>query len=184
MQTLTPPDGAAVPKHATVKVLYKGTLEDGTVFDENQDRENPFEFQVSKGQVIKGWDEGIVGLHKGQKAIITCPPEYAYGDKGSGDVIPGGATLTFEVEIIDFEESKNPPPLEKEEYMTRAYYMPGFESKVPKKEYPPHIRYFKDYIDTIGDFKKVDMVKEDYSPKADFAPDTSAFAPDSSKFAP
>ena len=65
-------------------------------------------------------------MHKGQKAIITCPPEYAYGDEGSGDVIPGGATLTFEVEIIDFEESGNPPPLEKEEYMTRAYYMPGF----------------------------------------------------------
>ena len=53
-------------------------------------------------------------MHKGQKAIITCPPEYAYGDAGSGDVIPGGATLTFEVEIIDFEESKNPPPLEKD----------------------------------------------------------------------
>ena len=126
VKTLTPPEGKRVPKHSTVKVTYKGTLEDGTVFDENQDEENPFEFVVSKGEVIKGWDEAIPTLHKGQKAIITCPPEYAYGDAGMGDVIPGGATLTFEVKVIDFKESETPPPLEKEEYMTRAYYMPGF----------------------------------------------------------
>ena len=54
------------------------------------------------GQVIRGWDEGITQLKKGQKAILTCPPHYAYGQQGAGDVIPPDATLVFEVEVVDF----------------------------------------------------------------------------------
>lgn len=135
--------------------------------------------------MIKGWDEGIVQMHKGQKAIITCPPEYGYGEKGSGSgSIPGGATITFEVEVIDFTESETPPPLEKEDYMLRKYYMPGYVNTKPQKEYPPHIRQFKDYINNIGEFKKHDHVKQDYSPNTDFAPSTDGFGPDSSGFGP
>ena len=85
-----------------VKVHYTGKLEDGTVFDSSVTRGEPFTFNVGCGEVISGWDEGIVQLAKGQKAILTCPPEYAYGQRGSG-MIPANATLTFEVELIDFD---------------------------------------------------------------------------------
>jgi len=98
--------GPTVPKGATVKVHYTGKLEDGTVFDSSVSRGDPLEFQVGVGQVIRGWDEGICQLQKGQKAILTCPPEYAYGSQGAGDAIPPNATLVFEVEVIDFKETK------------------------------------------------------------------------------
>ena len=94
--------GPVVPKGATVKVHYTGKLEDGTVFDSSVTRGEPLEFKVGVGQVISGWDEGICQLQKGQKAILTCPPHYAYGAQGAGDVIPPNATLTFEVEVIEF----------------------------------------------------------------------------------
>ena len=96
--------GPVVPKGATVKVHYTGKLDDGTVFDSSVTRGEPIEFQVGVGQVIRGWDEGITQLTKGQKAVLTCPPHYAYGPQGSGELIPANATLTFEVEVIDFTE--------------------------------------------------------------------------------
>ena len=63
----------------------------------------PFECQIGVGQVIKGWDEGVVQLKKGQKATLICPPDYAYGPRGAGGVIPPTATLKFEVELLDFK---------------------------------------------------------------------------------
>ena len=96
-------NGEVVPKGANVTVHYHGTLADGTVFDSSVERGEPFKFTVGVGQVIKGWDEGIVGLEKGQKAKLTCPPDYAYGSRGAGGVIPPNATLTFDVEVIDFK---------------------------------------------------------------------------------
>lgn len=92
-----------VPKGATVKVHYTGKLEDGTIFDSSLTRGSPLEFQVGMGMVIKAWDEGICQLKKGSKAILTCPPEYAYGPQGAGDVIPPNATLVFEVEVVDWK---------------------------------------------------------------------------------
>ena len=71
--------GEVCPKGAYVKVHYTGKLVDGDIFDCSRKRGSPLEFQVGKGQVIRGWDEGIIQLKKGQKATITCPPEYAYG---------------------------------------------------------------------------------------------------------
>lgn len=59
-------------------------------------------------QVIKGWDEGIVGMCVGEKRKLTVPPELAYGDQGAGDVIPGGATLVFDIELLDTEEGPAP----------------------------------------------------------------------------
>jgi hypothetical protein len=83
------------------------------------------------------------------------------------------------------KDEEDPPKLKKEAYMTKAYYMPGYVDKTPEKEYPPHIRAFKNYLKQIGEFEKHGYEKEDYSPDSSaFAPDTSGFAPDSSGFAP
>jgi len=88
---------------------YTGTLQsDGTKFDSSVDRNEPFKFQLGVGQVIKGWDEGIVGMCVGEKRKLTVPPELGYGDQGAGDVIPGGATLVFDIELIDTEEGPAP----------------------------------------------------------------------------
>ena len=95
--------GPLVPQGSMVKVHYTGKFTDGRVFDSSVSRGKPLEFKVGVGQVIRGWDEGICALQKGQKAILTCPPEYAYGAAGAGGVIPPNATLTFEVEVIDFK---------------------------------------------------------------------------------
>ncbi|CAH0380654.1 unnamed protein product [Bemisia tabaci] len=80
---------------------YTGTLQDGTKFDSSLDREKPFTFQLGVGQVIKGWDQGLTDMCVGEKRKLTIPPAMAYGDRGAGNVIPGGATLTFEVELIN-----------------------------------------------------------------------------------
>jgi len=85
-----------------VKVHYTGRLLDGTVFDSSKDRDELFKFKVGTGQVIKGWDEGIVTMKRGEVAILTCKPDYAYGPAGSPPKIPPNSTLEFEVEMHDF----------------------------------------------------------------------------------
>ena len=94
--------GPTVPQGAQVTIHYHGTLADGSVFDSSVQRGQPFQCQIGVGQVIKGWDQGVVQLQKGQKAKLTCPPDYAYGANGYPPVIPPNATLTFEVEVLDF----------------------------------------------------------------------------------
>ena len=85
-----------------VFVHYNGTLVDsGTKFDSSFDRGEPFRFTLGQGQVIKGWDEGIALLKQGGKAVLIIPPDLGYGAQGAGGVIPGGATLHFEVELVD-----------------------------------------------------------------------------------
>lgn len=84
-------------------VHYVGTLLDGSKFDSSRDRGKPFEFQLGKGKVIRGWDEGVAQLSLGQVAILTCPPNYAYGAKGYPPVIPPNSTLKFEVELLGFK---------------------------------------------------------------------------------
>ncbi|XP_050308885.1 FK506-binding protein 2 [Anthonomus grandis grandis] len=84
---------------------YTGTLTDGTKFDSSMDRDQPFTFQLGVGQVIKGWDQGLVDMCVGEKRKLTIPPQLAYGDRGAGNVIPGGATLNFEVELINIGDS-------------------------------------------------------------------------------
>ena len=102
VQKLNEGQGPVCPAGSRVKVHYTGKLTDGTKFDSSHDRGQPLEFVVGAGQVIRGWDEGITQLQKGQKAILTCPPDYAYGAAGAGGVIPPNATLIFEVELVDF----------------------------------------------------------------------------------
>ena len=86
-----------------VKVHYKGMLLDGTVFDSSFKRNQPIEFTLGVGQVIKGWDEGISLLGIGDKASFIIPSHLAYGSSGAGGVIPANATLVFEVELISAE---------------------------------------------------------------------------------
>ena len=97
--------GPLVPKNSIVKVHYTGTFTDGKVFDSSVSRGTPLEFKVGVGQVIRGWDEGLQQLSKGQKAKLICPPEFAYGAQGAGGIIPPNATLHFEVEVMDFKAS-------------------------------------------------------------------------------
>ena len=85
---------------ATAVVHYTGWLEDGTKFDSSVDRGQTFDFVIGQGQVIKGWDEGVGTMKVGGKRELIIPPDLAYGDRGAGSVIPPGATLKFEVELI------------------------------------------------------------------------------------
>lgn len=84
----------------SVVVNYSGYLADGTMFDSSINRGTPFEFTLGQGQVIKGWDEGIVGMKEGGKRKLIIPPDLAYGSEGRPPVIPPDATLTFDVDLI------------------------------------------------------------------------------------
>jgi FKBP-type peptidyl-prolyl cis-trans isomerase len=94
--------GMVVASGDRAKLHYTGTLENGTVFDTSlKAGREPFVFRVGKGQVIKGWDEGIVGMRIGGKRKLKIAPELGYGAKGAGPTIPPNATLFFEVELLD-----------------------------------------------------------------------------------
>lgn len=83
-----------------ISMHYRGTLEkDGSEFDASYNRNQPLDFAVGKGQVIKGWDEGTQDMCIGDKRTLTIQPEYGYGDRGVGP-IPGGAVLIFEIELM------------------------------------------------------------------------------------
>lgn len=87
----------------TVSVHYTGTLTNGSKFDSSVDRGQPISFTLGKGEVIRGWDEGIGMLDKGAKARLIIPHELGYGERGMPPVIPPSSTLIFDVELVDFK---------------------------------------------------------------------------------
>lgn len=93
--------GVASKKGDIVIVHYVGKLTDGTVFDSSRKRNQPFPVTLGANQVIAGWEEGLVGVSKGEKLLLTIPSEKAYGEAGYPGVIPPNATLVFEIEVID-----------------------------------------------------------------------------------
>lgn len=82
---------------------YTGKLEDGTEFDSSLPQNQPFVFSLGTGQVIKGWDQGLLGMCEGEKRKLVIPSELGYGERGAPPKIPGGATLVFEVELLKIE---------------------------------------------------------------------------------
>jgi FKBP-type peptidyl-prolyl cis-trans isomerase FkpA len=102
-KTLTAGKGASPAATDTVKVHYRGTLTDGTEFDSSIKRGQPVEFPLN--HVIPCWTEGVGKMHVGEKARLVCPSDIAYGDQGRPPVIPGGATLVFEVELLGISKT-------------------------------------------------------------------------------
>ena len=97
-------DGDEAQDYSKVVVNYTGTLEDGSIFDSTlKPGREPFTFTLGVGSVIEGWDLGVKGMKVGGKRKLTIPADLGYGDKGAGDVIPPGATLIFEVELLEVE---------------------------------------------------------------------------------
>ena len=96
--------GAQATRGQSVRVHYTGWLyndgQQGAKFDSSRDRNDPFEFPLGAGMVIKGWDEGVVGMKVGEKRKLVIPPALGYGARGAGDAIPPNATLVFEVDLV------------------------------------------------------------------------------------
>ncbi|KFD56031.1 hypothetical protein M514_03155 [Trichuris suis] len=94
-------DGHTFPrKGQQVEVHYTGTLENGKKFDSSRDRGKTFTFTIGHGEVIRGWDDGVAMMSLGERAILKCSSDFAYGAKGIPGVIPPNATLVFDVELI------------------------------------------------------------------------------------
>ncbi|EKM51851.1 uncharacterized protein PHACADRAFT_262230 [Phanerochaete carnosa HHB-10118-sp] len=101
VDVITPGDGKTFPKVGDrVSIHYVGTLLDGTKFDSSRDRGSPFQTEIGVGKVIRGWDEGVLKLSVGTKAILTATPDFAYGQRGFPPIIPPNSTLKFEVELL------------------------------------------------------------------------------------
>jgi len=102
IQRLKKGDGKTYPKLGDlVTVHYTGSLPDGSVFDSSVSKGRPFQFQIGMGKVIKGWDEGVSKMSKGEKAKLVIPHELGYGANGVAGRIPPNSTLIFDVELID-----------------------------------------------------------------------------------
>jgi FKBP-type peptidyl-prolyl cis-trans isomerase len=107
---LQPGSGAAIAAGQKAVVQYTGWLYEtaapdkkGKEFDSSRNSAQPFKFVIGTGQVIKGWDQGVLGMKVGGRRSLTIPADLAYGDVGAGGVIPPGATLVFDVELVAIE---------------------------------------------------------------------------------
>jgi FKBP-type peptidyl-prolyl cis-trans isomerase len=103
IEELAPGEGPEVKDGDTVEMHYTGSFPDGKKFDSSRDRNQTFSFRVGSGQVIKGFDMAVMGMRKGGQRKVTIPPEFGYGARGAGGVIPPNATLQFEVEVVSIK---------------------------------------------------------------------------------
>lgn len=101
IEELVEGEGDLAESGMQVQVHYTGWLTNGEKFDSSLDRNEPFGFSLGKGEVIRGWDEGVQGMRVGGKRKLTIPPQLGYGEAGAGGVIPPNATLVFEVELLE-----------------------------------------------------------------------------------
>mmetsp|Transcript_31180 Transcript_31180/g.41279 ORF Transcript_31180/g.41279 Transcript_31180/m.41279 type:complete len:125 (+) Transcript_31180:40-414(+) len=108
VETLSPGDGTTFPKAGDhLRMHYVGTLKaDGSKFDSSRDRGKPFEFTIGIGQVIRGWDEGVLKMSVGEKARLNITPDFGYGARGAPPAIPPEADLVFEVELLGIGKEK------------------------------------------------------------------------------
>ncbi len=137
-----------------VLVEYAGFLEDGTLFDSSYKRPDSFKFPIGKGAVIKGWDEGVATMKEGGKRQLRVPSDLAYGDRGAGSRIPGGATLIFDVELL--KVSPAPPPR----------VAPAAPTKLEDSAYTVSESGLKTHDFNVGDgavAAKGDVVQVDYT---------------------
>jgi len=97
-------DGRTYPKKGQhVTVHYIGTLMNGQKFDSSVDKREPFTFQIGIGEVIRGWDEGVARMSLGERATLFISPEYGYGNRGAGNLIPPNAQLIFDVQLLNIQ---------------------------------------------------------------------------------
>jgi len=137
---------------SSVEVHYVGTLHsDGSKFDSSRDRDSKFKFDVGVGQVIKGWDQGIISMKRGEKCILRCSSDYAYGERGSPPKIPGGATLNFEVELFSWKEKVKPPAMmTAEERREHALKMKEMGTEAFKQgDFPTAVNRYEDGAEYI-----------------------------------
>ena len=128
---VAPPEGSTGPQDGDkVFVHYVGRLTDGSVFDSSRDRGTPFDFELGAGRVIKGWDVGVATMRIGEKCILKCRHDYAYGEHGSPPKIPGGATLEFEVELLRFKSAAD---LSGDGGVLRKVLSPGSGYRTPQR---------------------------------------------------
>ena len=104
--------GAAPTSGQKITVHYTGWLTNGTKFDSSKDRRDPFVFNLGRGQVIKGWDEGVQGMRVGGKRRLIIPSPLAYGTRGVGSVVPPNATLVYEVELLRITRGGGAQPIQ------------------------------------------------------------------------
>ncbi|XP_076630563.1 FK506-binding protein 59kD [Colletes latitarsis] len=141
------------PPRSNVKVHYTGTLLDGTIFDSSKVRNSPFEFELKKRNVIKAWDIGVATMKKGEVALLTCAPEYAYGKVGNPPKIPQNATLKFEIEVIDWTGEDLSP--DRDGSIERYQIIEGKDNKTPQSEALVNVHLTGKYNDKVFEDRDV-----------------------------
>ena len=107
IEILTEGDGLTTSIGSRISVHYKGMLTNGVTFDASRPRGMPFSFEIGAGQVIQGWEQGVIGMKVSEVRKLTIPPKLAYGATGAGNLIPPNATLIFEIELLEISDPIN-----------------------------------------------------------------------------